>query len=312
VVALGVAVLGKEPSGRTGCRTDAWPERSFSPPSPACCSSLSRAPRARDSKDAGLIVYWSESPWPSIWSIRLDGSHRRRILLSRQNGKRPRLSPDRRWVAFDGAPPGKPALSDFDIQVVRLDGTGLRTVTRSSQWDVDAQWSPDGTLLSFSRLPPHAADEHSAFVWIVNRNGSGLRRLAHGFGARWSPDGAKLVYEASTAGSASDLSVIGADGGNPRPLLTTAGIEQPAGWSPDGTSILFTRYDASNRAAVFVTSADGRNVRRVAAGIAGAWSPDGSRILYSAGFFTPLLVMDADGSHRHAVTRFAASEPDWR
>jgi Tol biopolymer transport system component len=265
-----------------------------------------------DSKNAGLIVYWSESPWPAIWSIRPDGSLRHRILRNRQNGKRPRLSPDRRWVAFDGAPPGKAPLSDFDIQIVRLDGSGLRTITRSAQWDVDAQWSPDGKRLSFSRLPPRSPDEHAASLWVVNRNGSGLHRLARGFGARWSPDGTKLVYEASTGAGTSDLSVIGADGTDPRPLLTAPGIEQPAGWSPDGTSILFTRYDAANRPAVFVMSADGTNVRRLAAGIAACWSPGGAKILYSAGFFTPLLVMDANGSHKHAVTTFAASEPDWR
>jgi Tol biopolymer transport system component len=270
------------------------------------------APGRRDSKSAGLIVYWSESPWPSIWSILPDGSRRHRILRNRQNGKRPRLSPDRRWVAFDGAPPGKAPLSDFDIQIVHLDGSGLRTITRSSQWDVDAQWSPDGTRLSFSRLPPRSPDEHAASLWVVNRDGSGLRRLASGFGARWSPDGTKLVYEASTGGGTSDLSVIRADGSDPRPLVSTPGVEQPAGWSPDGTSILFTRYDSANRPAVFVMGADGTNVRRLAAGIAACWSPDGARILYSAGFFTPLLVMDANGSHKHAVTTFAASEPDWR
>ena len=283
----------------------------------ACLSCLllvaaSSAAPERAPKGAGLIVYWSESPWPSIWSIRPDGLHRRRILRNRQNGKRPRLAPDRTWVAFDGAPPGKPPLSDFDIQVVRLDGTGLRTLTKSSQWDVDAQWSPDGTLLSFSRLPPHHADEHRSFVWLVRRDGSGLRRLTPGFGARWSPDGTKLVYEASTDGSTADLFVIGADGSDPRPLLSTPELEQPAGWSPDGTQILFTRYDTANRPGVFVMSAAGTNVRRLAPGIAAVWSPDGSRILYSAGFFTPLRVMNADGSHRHAVTAFAASEPDWR
>jgi Tol biopolymer transport system component len=271
-----------------------------------------RVAPALDSKNTGLIVYWSESPWPSIWSVRPDGSHRHRILRNRQNGKRPRLSPDRRWVAFDGAPPGKAPLSDFDIQIVRLDGSGLHTITTSRQWDVDAQWSPDGTRLSFSRLPPHATDEHAAFLWIVNRDGSGVRRVARGFGARWSPDGTKLVYEASTGGGTADLSVIGADGNGARPLITTPGIEQPAGWSPDGTTILFTRYDAASRSAVFMMRADGTKVRRLAAGIAACWSPDGRKILYSAGFSTPLLVIDANGSHRHAVTTFAASEPDWR
>jgi Tol biopolymer transport system component len=109
-------------------------------------------------RSGGLIVYWSESPWPSIWVIRPDGSHRHRILRNRQNAKRPRLSPDRKWVAFDGTPPPERPLSDFDIQLVRLDGSGLRTVTSSPEWDVDAQWSPDGRLLSFARLPPHPID----------------------------------------------------------------------------------------------------------------------------------------------------------
>jgi hypothetical protein len=42
-------------------------------------------------------------------------------------------------LAFDGAPPGKAVMSDFDIQLVRLNGTGLLTLTSSGDWDTDAQ-----------------------------------------------------------------------------------------------------------------------------------------------------------------------------
>ena len=136
--------------------------------------------------------------------------------------------------------------------------------------------------------------------------------MTPGFGARWSPDGTQLVYEAPGVGGVGDLFVIGPDGSDPHPLLSTPELEQPGGWSPDGARILFTRYDSANRPSVLVMNADGTNVRRLGPGIAAAWSPDGRRILYSAGFFTRLLVIDADGTHRHAVTRFAASEPDWR
>jgi hypothetical protein len=92
-----------------------------SPAHRAAAGAESPAHRAAAS---GLILYWSDSPWPSIWSVRPDGSRRHRLFRTRQNAKRPVLSPDRQWVAFDGAPPGKPPLSDFDIQVVRRDGTG--------------------------------------------------------------------------------------------------------------------------------------------------------------------------------------------
>ena len=117
-----------------------------------------------------LIVYWSESPYPAIWKIRPDGSQRARILRNEQNAKRPALSPDRKWVAFDGAPPGKAPLTDFDIQVVRLDGSGLRTLTRSSQWDLEAEWSPDGSKIVYASGFP-------GDLFVMDADGTHKRRL---------------------------------------------------------------------------------------------------------------------------------------
>jgi Tol biopolymer transport system component len=206
----------------------------------------------------GTVVYWSDAPWPSIWAVRLDGTEPRRILRNRQNAKRPRLSPDRRWVAFDGAPPGKPVLTDFDIQVVRRDGTGRRTLTRTSQWDTDAQWSPNGRWLTFTRTGPDS-DWRKAWIWTVRRDGTGLRRVARGQFARPSPDGRRLVLDTPTAGSDGDLFVVDADGSDRRLLLASPELDQPAGWSPDGRRILFTRFnDAFGRDTdVFVMNADG-------------------------------------------------------
>jgi Tol biopolymer transport system component len=96
----------------------------------------------------GLILFWSDTPWPSLWSIRPDGSHRRRVFRTHQNCKRPVLSPNRRWIAFDGTPPGQRPLSQFDIQVVRRDGTGRRTLVPYD--DVGGTWSPDGKRIVFT------------------------------------------------------------------------------------------------------------------------------------------------------------------
>lgn len=109
------------------------------------------------------------------------------------DAKRPTLSPDRNSIAFDGGPPGKAPLSDFDMEIVRRDGTGLKTLTRSPHWAIDVQWSPNGTLLSFSRFPSHQVDTLRSFIWTVRRDGSEPRRIVRGFGARWSPDGKQLA-----------------------------------------------------------------------------------------------------------------------
>jgi Tol biopolymer transport system component len=104
----------------------------------------------------GSILFWSDSPRPSIWSVRPDGTQLQQILVTGQNAKRPRLSRRGDWVAFDGAAPGKPPLTDFDIQLVRTDGSGLRTLTDSPEWDIDAQWAPGDKQISFTRMPPGA------------------------------------------------------------------------------------------------------------------------------------------------------------
>ena len=260
----------------------------------------------------GLIVYWKESPIPSIWSIRPDGKGAHRILPGRQNAKRARLSPDRQWVAFDGAPPGKQPLTDFDIQIVRLDGSDRRTLTPSDRWDIDAQWSPDGERLAFTRGGLNDLDWPNTEIWTVRRDGTDLRRLGPGSDARWSPDGTKLVFDAPTARSQGDLFVMNADGTGRRQLLATRRLEAAAGWSPNGRKILFTRYnDNSGRNAdVFVMDTGSTNIRRLAQGVAGSWSPTGGRIVYT--YSLQLRIMNADGSHKRKVRSAGVWDPDWR
>jgi Tol biopolymer transport system component len=225
----------------------------------AAGAGISNAARETGLKHTGLVVYWSGSPWPSIWAMRPDGSHRYRILHNRQNGKRPRLSPDRKWVAFDGAPASKPAMSDFDIQLVRLDGTGLRTLTKSAPWDVDAQWSPDGSLLSFTRMPP-GADWLNSSIWTIRPGGSGSRLVLASpqldQPADWSADGERILFTRfnNASGTDTDVYVMNADGTEVR--KRAKGIA--ACWSPDGSKILYT---ASSR--LFVMATDGSHKRRI-------------------------------------------------
>ena len=194
-----------------------------------------------------LILFWSDSPIPSLWSVRPDGSHRHRLRL-RQNCKRPQLSPDRRWIVFDGTPPGKPPLVDFDVQVVRPDGTGRHALTSSDDREIDARWSPDGTRISYQRWRwAEGEDWRDSWIWTMRPDGSDAQPFVHGNSARWSPDGKQLVFSVPTADS-DDLFVANADGTGLHRLLASRSIEWPNAWSPDGKKILFTRARSATAA----------------------------------------------------------------
>lgn len=260
---------------------------------------------------AGLITFWNDDPIPSIYAVRPDGTGLTPLLRTSQNAKRARLSPDRRWVAFDGAPPGKPAMSEFEIQVVRRNGRAHRTLTRSPGSSTDAQWSPDGTLLSFTRNP--VFDWTKAWTWTVEPDGSRLRRIARGQFGRWSPDGKRLVLDAPTATSQGDIFMVDADGSNRRLVLASPELDQPADWSPDGRTILFTRYDSDGPgSSVWIVGVDRTGLRKLARGLAGSFSPDGTRIVYTTGFPGRLTLMQRDGSGKRPLRGIVGAEPDWR
>ena len=265
-----------------------------------------------DASGGGLITFWNDDPIPSIYAVRPDGTGLTPLLRTGQNAKRARLSPDRRWVAFDGAPPGKRPMSEFEIQVVRRTGRAApRTLTRSAGSATDAQWSPDGARLSFTRNP--VFDWTKAWTWSVEPDGSQLRRIARGQFGRWSPDGRQLVLDAPTATSQGDIFVVEADGSNRRLVLASPELDQPADWSPNGRTILFTRYDTNGPgSAVWAVNVDGTGLRKLARGIAGSFSPDGKRIVYTTDVPGRLMLMRADGAEKRPLSGLIGAEPDWR
>jgi Tol biopolymer transport system component len=267
--------------------------------------------------DSGAISYWSDHPWPSLRSVRPDGSGSRLVYRTRQNAKRPVLSPDGRWIAFDGAPPGKPPLSDFDVQLVRPDGTGRRTIAAGAAKEIDPQWSPDGRLVSFSRSQAGLAGWS---VWVVRPSDGMTRRLGAGQGARWSPDGRRIAFSRNAAPDHGDLFTMDVGGGHLRRLTDTPEHEEPAAYSTDGDHLLFTRYDDTGCGHVWVMAAKGGEAHRLTPSatcdVAGAFSPDGTRIVFTSERtgHPQLFVMRADGSGQRNISRnaFADFATGWR
>jgi TolB protein len=93
-------------------------------------------------------------------------------------------------------------------------------------------------------------------------------------------------------------------------------LETDASWAPSGTLLAFTRSRAGRPDQIFTINADGTGLNRVSRGTLGAsdptWSPDGKRIAFVRQ--NDIWVMDADGSHAHALTSTPAAvetDPAW-
>jgi len=257
-------------------------------------------------------------PYPSCWSIRPDGSHRRRVLRTRQNCKRPSLSRDRRWVAFDGAPPGEGAA----VGVRRPDRAPRRhrpQVAHELRRTRDRpQWSPNGSRISYSRLEKvDLSDFRKTWIWTVRPDDGGEQPVVKGSTARWSPDGSLLVFGTPTTSSDGDLFVARADGSGLRRLLATR-LEWPNAWSPGGRRILFTRSFGDGRSDVYSMAASGGDVRRLTRArgekVGGSWSPDGKRIVFTSTRFgrSHLFVMHAGGGRARELTHREDFDPVWR
>jgi Tol biopolymer transport system component len=109
-------------------------------------------------------------------------------------------------------------------------------------------------------------------------------------------------------------------GGGQRTLLATTPEWDPS-WSPDGQRLAFRGYYATGDGAyaIYVVDADGCHATRLPGtngGLTPTWSPDGTQLAFGPG---RIQVINADGSHPHAITnggqtvndRWTDSQPAW-
>jgi TolB protein len=258
-----------------------------------------------------------------IFTIRPDGSGMRRVTSGAKSDGDPDWSPDRRYIAFTRATMvgehefrGDPIFRQ-DILVVGADGGATRTLIRSGS---DPQWSPTGTSLVFRRYSKRGDPE----IWLAGADGTEPRRLGRGENPAWSPDGRTIAFE-RWAGDDYRVFVVGTDGRNEHPLVTTPKLSGSSpSWSPDGKRIAFfgdTDDDFPDLdESLYVVSRVGTGLRKLADVMFGErdmtanWSPDGRTLLFARyrepSPRTALYTIRSDGTGLKRL-RLETRDPEW-
>jgi Tol biopolymer transport system component len=195
----------------------------------------------------------------SIYVMRADGTHTRRLSPGRPPDSTPSWSPDGGRIVFSRAEEG--------LVVMRADGRAARALTHdSNSQDLYPAWSPDGTRIAFVRREGGIGSA----LFLIQPDGTGLCELTP-FSSTvtepaWSPDGTQIAYSGGN-GSGFGIHVVGANGRGRRELTPEALDFHPS-WSPNGREIAFVR-----EATIYLMTRDGTHVRRLTAASAIDGSP---------------------------------------
>lgn len=192
-------------------------------------------------------------------------------------------SPDGRRLAFNST---RDDIGDTgaisDIFVMNADGTGVARLTTSTNWSEQPAWSPDGQWIAF--LSADTPDRTG--LYVVRPDGAGLRQLtavptgsprnSFHVAPRFSPDGSSIVYQVARSGK-----------------------DVPGGYRGEVKALFVTRVDGSGTRQLtpWGINADSPD-----------WSPDGRHIVFETvidhlGHTNRLMIVDADGSNLHELTR---------
>lgn len=228
------------------------------------------------SPDGTRIVFSTNDPDNyEIWSMKADGSDRKRLTNRTGLDIAPRYSPDGTRVVFVSKYEETNVESEYatyETMTVNSDGSNMVRLTTGSKsgtgWSSVPTWSPDGSKILFCTT--REGNSVVPVLYTMNPDGSDQKRFGLIFAVEgttpdWSPVTNKIVF---VKGSAAKGDIWIMDAGFPFPGLTAKKItdnidnnRNPV-WSPDGKQIAYVS-DKYGNDDIFIMDADGTNVRRV-------------------------------------------------
>jgi Tol biopolymer transport system component len=177
------------------------------------------------SADAGWIAFVSDkSGNPEIYTMRRDGSNKKRLTSDPATDGGPTWAPDGKHLAFHSDRSGK-----FQIYVMRSDGSEVRRISQDAAVnDQFPSWSSDGQRIAFE-----SDRAGGSAILVMSADGSGERRLTGDDGSyrspAWSPDGTRIAY-VSGRDSLAEIYVMDADGSNQLRITNNAADDEQPAW----------------------------------------------------------------------------------
>jgi TolB protein len=176
-----------------------------------------------------------------------------------------------------------------EIWLMDYDGGNQHQLTFMKTISLTPRWSPDNSRIAFTCYVPGRNNVVSAqicmYSMLANRTLSWPRWSGTNSSPSWSPDGNQVMFMSSMQGNP-ELFVSDANGGRPKRLTTSVGVNTSPAWNPKtGQQVVFVS-DRAGTPQLYMMGADGGDVERIDLGDKGyvidpAWSPNGQLLAFS-------------------------------